>query len=148
MTVSFFSATSIHFSLICRSMSTLKNHESKAHGDPKDVKDGVFTTYLCEKCEVPEIFNSRSSLRDHEIRQHGRPGDILKCDYENCSKDFTNPALLRAHKRTHTDERPFGCPFCDIKFKTKFHMENHSKRHTKGKYFFGYSLLINVILYD
>ena len=93
-------------------------------------------SFVCEKCEVPEVFHSRSSFRDHEIRYHDRKGQILKCKFEGCRLDFTNPALLRAHQRTHTDERPFECPYCQSRFKTKFHMENHAKRHTKGELLF------------
>lgn len=116
------------------SVSTLRLHELRAHGDANDRQDvtSVFYSFVCEKCEVPEVFHSRSSLRDHEIRYHDRKGQILKCEFEGCRLDFTNPALLRAHQRTHTDERPFGCPYCQSRFKTKFHMENHAKRHTKG----------------
>ena len=89
----------------------------------------ILTALQCSNCE--KVFKSKSSLRDHEIRNHGRKGEIFKCDFESCEKDFTNPALLRNHLRTHTDERPFSCSYCNCNFKAKFHMENHSKRHTK-----------------
>jgi len=85
--------------------------------------------FKCIHCN--EVFMSRSSLRDHQIRLHGREGTIMQCEHDGCNKTFTNPALLRNHSRTHTDDRPFQCPYCDSRFKAKYHMENHSKRHTK-----------------
>ena len=88
-----------------------------------------FYEFSCPTCS--ESFKNDTSLRDHEIRIHGNRGKIVKCPYSGCNKDFTNPAILRNHVRTHTDERPFSCPFCECKFKAKFHMENHRKRHTK-----------------
>ena len=124
-----------------KQLSTLKNHEKVAHEAPNnDTPESPDTlkiqTFNCKDCN--QVFKSRSTLRDHEIRKHGRKGDIMKCKWIGpsgitCPKDFTNPALLKLHTRTHTNERPFECQFCDLKFKSKFHMENHAKRHTKAE---------------
>ena len=106
------------------SASTLNSHEKKIH-----FKSDCNDTFKCDHCN--ELFKTRSSLRDHQIRQHGRKGEVHKCT--ECTKDFTNPALLRSHLRTHTNERPFTCPYCPLKFKAKYHMECHAKRHTKAE---------------
>ena len=104
--------------------SSLKCHENRFH-DPIRERLG----YPCPNCQ--ETFNSRSTLRDHEIRNHGRKGEIYKCDFQGCNKDFTNPAMLRNHSRCHSDERPFDCPYCICKFKMKYSLNAHIKRHTK-----------------
>ena len=118
-----------------KQLSSLKNHEKNAHEAPNTSETPdtlkLVATYDCKDCN--QVFKSRSTLRDHEIRKHGRKGQIMKCNWVGCIKDFTNPALLKLHIRTHTNERPFECQFCDLKFKSKFHMENHAKRHTKAE---------------
>ena len=113
------------------SIVSLNGHEQRYHTeDPESIiKSDILCIFSCMTCE--KVFKSKSTLRDHEIRNHGRKGEIFKCEFEGCVKDFTNPALLRNHMRTHTDERPFSCLYCNCNFKAKFHMENHSKRHTK-----------------
>jgi KRAB domain-containing zinc finger protein len=115
-----------------RTLSTMKAHELKQHGDATEQDQREL--FYCQDCN--DVFKSKSGLRDHEIRIHGKKGsELLKCDFEGCVRDFTNPALLRNHRRTHTDERPFSCPYCECKFKAKFHMMCHAQRHTKnGQY--------------
>ena len=113
------------------SIVSLNSHEQRYHIEDHGsvIKSDILCIFSCLTCE--KVFKSKSTLRDHEIRNHGRKGEIFKCEFEGCVKDFTNPALLRNHMRTHTDERPFSCLYCNCNFKAKFHMENHSKRHTK-----------------
>jgi hypothetical protein len=44
---------------------------------------------------------------------------------ELCPKKFTRNSNLRAHSRTHSNERPYRCPTCD----KGFHRPNDFKRH-------------------
>ena len=112
------------------SLTTLNGHEQRCHYTDEDpLASDILSLTSCPKCE--KVFKSKSTLRDHEIRNHGRKGEIFKCKFEGCIKDFTNPALLRSHMRTHTNERPFSCLYCNCNFKAKFHMETHSRRHMK-----------------
>jgi len=51
-----------------------------------------------------------------------------------CGKRFKDSTAVRAHERTHSDERPYACPRCEKTFKTSeclWHHENRSK--TCGK---------------
>ena len=55
----------------------------------------------------------------------------LQCP--ECPKTFTRLSNLRAHRRTHTDERPFQCSICDKKFARQHDRKVHEQQHSKQK---------------
>ena len=74
------------------------------------------------KCPFCEKFIPQSSSLEH-AKKHVKTGKINNC--QHCGKSFRDKGLLKSHERIHTEEKPFGCSFCEKKYKTKESLRVH-----------------------
>ncbi|XP_006818098.1 uncharacterized protein LOC102806409 [Saccoglossus kowalevskii] len=50
-----------------------------------------------------------------------------------CQKTFSNDHSLARHHLIHTGEKPFACPYCDLRFTQKCNMKQHCLKLHHGK---------------
>ncbi|CAG7724224.1 unnamed protein product [Allacma fusca] len=80
----------------------------------------------CDQCS--KTFVTLHALRCHIVAIHHK-GFKLYC--EVCGAGFLIPAALKRHIETvHTTEKKFACEFCELRFKTRFQLIYHRRRHT------------------
>merc|ERR1712048_269742 len=79
------------------------------------------STYPCTNDGCSEVFTRWS-----DCRKHSAACQQLQCNV--CEKHFSNPSNLRAHKKTHAEERKvYQCGYesCGLMYTTKYNLKVH-----------------------
>ncbi|XP_062545983.1 zinc finger protein 184-like isoform X2 [Armigeres subalbatus] len=100
----------------------LENHE-RIHTSQKP-----FPCTICSK-----KFRSRSNLLAHQ-KLHSEVPEHTKHICQICNKGFSRKSYLKHHDSLlHSEETPFGCNFCPIRFKAKANLRLHLRTHTQER---------------
>ena len=94
--------------------------------------------FSCSFCDVK--FRWKKARNTHELRHKNVPHKIpqkshsvlsrpKKHECTECGARFHFPKEVRYHMRIHTGEKPFSCSFCDMKFRLKYFLQLHERRH-------------------
>ncbi|XP_008276643.1 Krueppel-like factor 3 [Stegastes partitus] len=90
--------------------------------------------------------SNNPSVIVHPGPKHPLPADspdslkkrrIHRCDFNGCNKVYTKSSHLKAHRRTHTGEKPYKCMWegCTWKFARSDELTRHFRKHTGVKPF-------------
>ncbi|XP_063331380.1 Krueppel-like factor 3 isoform X2 [Pelmatolapia mariae] len=93
-----------------------------------------------------EYEGNNPSVIVHSGTRHPFPADspdtlkkrrIHRCDFSGCDKVYTKSSHLKAHRRTHTGEKPYRCSWegCTWKFARSDELTRHYRKHTGVKPF-------------
>ncbi|XP_030001956.1 Krueppel-like factor 3 [Sphaeramia orbicularis] len=93
-----------------------------------------------------EYEGNNPSVIVHSGTKHPLPADspdslkkrrIHRCDFTGCNKVYTKSSHLKAHRRTHTGEKPYKCMWegCTWKFARSDELTRHFRKHTGVKPF-------------
>ncbi|XP_058462500.1 zinc finger protein 888-like [Malaya genurostris] len=109
-------------SALFRLNSSLRNHTRRVHCTERVV---------CEKCGAS--FKTSSEAKAHMRFRHEQ-NSRYKCEF--CDKRCSTSSVLATHRRTHTNERPYQCPYegCPKTYKTNGALIKHVRaNHTNER---------------
>ncbi|KAM3865093.1 Krueppel-like factor 3 [Diretmus argenteus] len=96
---------------------------------PHDYSDGNNPSVIVHSgTKHPLPIDSPDSLKKRRIH---------RCDFGGCNKVYTKSSHLKAHRRTHTGEKPYKCMWegCTWKFARSDELTRHFRKHTGVKPF-------------
>ena len=83
------------------------------------IKDNDF---VCMKANCGKRFKRDSELKAH-VKTHRKTN--IKCGYQDCTYSNKDIRNVRAHRKRHSDEKPYKCANCGAGFK----WQQQKKRH-------------------
>jgi len=105
-------------------MEALEN-ENDDRVDERQSNEVIFEGFKCSDCG--RLFDKMASLASHK-KVHA-PVEF-RC--ATCGKVFPKRYYLVTHERRHSDERPFPCSECGLRFKQPGQVQRHVQRRHSG----------------
>lgn len=94
--------------------------------EPEDDATTAHSPESAIEAESPQTTNTAATTPRPKF-----PSDLktLACTWPGCPKTFNRPARLRDHLNSHTNSRPFKCPYddCDKDYIEDKHLKQHIK---------------------
>ena len=90
-------------------------------------QDGIVPSQKEIQCtECGKKFKVLAQLKNHMLRVHSSARPFI-C--EQCGKGFKSEWEVQEHMKIH-GEKTIQCDLCELKFRTKYHLQKHRMRHT------------------
>lgn len=85
--------------------------------------------------EQVEAVKEKENSKLLRAKNDSLPGYLLCCPWKGCHKWFLRFEQVKAHYRTHTEEKPHVCANCSQRFFRATDLKRHLKIHSKVRSF-------------
>lgn len=113
----------------------------ETHSENRELK------YKCSQCD--KRFRDQYDMTRHNMRVHEKDADSppqtedleepnVSITSENkhcglCGKYFARNVDMERHMKSHSEDRPYSCPFCKKKFKNPYILKRHQNKICKNR---------------
>ena len=109
------------------------SYTTKIKGRLEKHIERVHKTVVDLKCNLCTFTSNCVRTFNGHMKEH-IPGPPYKCDEPGCTYSHEKMSVLLVHRGCHSNERPYSCSQCTMRFKSNNNLLQHKKTHL-GKNF-------------